>query len=62
VFFDQPTPVHIRAGVRRLTAESWEAAALKRHAARYHEEQFIDRLQQVVNEELGSSAQAPPHG
>ena len=44
VFFDEPTPQTIAAGVRELLAASWSAEAAISSAARFSEARFVERL------------------
>jgi glycosyltransferase involved in cell wall biosynthesis len=53
VFFDRPDPVEIRTAVRRLDLRTWDAEAIRSHAARYSEERFITRLREAVASESG---------
>jgi glycosyltransferase involved in cell wall biosynthesis len=51
VLFDSPTSGDIQRGVRVLVGRDWDARGLARHAARYSEARFVERLRDVVNEE-----------
>jgi glycosyltransferase involved in cell wall biosynthesis len=52
VFFETPVPAELRAALLRMKGQSFERAAILRHARRYSEEAFIRRLREiVVNEE-----------
>jgi glycosyltransferase involved in cell wall biosynthesis len=51
VFFDEPDPVLIAAGIDRLLGRSWDADALVAHARQFSTERFIDRMRAVVDEE-----------
>jgi glycosyltransferase involved in cell wall biosynthesis len=50
-FFDEPEPALIARAVERLTAESWDPAALVAHAGRFSTQRFLDRMRAVVDEE-----------
>lgn len=51
VFFDVPTPSSIADGVERFSSYTWDASALRAHAAQYDETAFTDCLRAVVEEE-----------
>ncbi len=51
VFFDRPKPPAIRDAIATLRASSWDEQAIRRHAERYSEDRFIERLRQIVEEE-----------
>ncbi len=53
VFFDAPEPRIIRLAIERALIHSFDAAAIRAHAARYSEQRFISRLREIVDEELG---------
>ncbi|MGI8900673.1 MAG: glycosyltransferase [Nocardioides sp.] len=59
VFFDEPTPDAIADALRRTTGVSWQPAILRVQAERFGEEQFIRRLQEVVNEETSGLGGRP---
>ena len=44
VFFDEPTPRTIAAGVQELLAAGWSAEAAMNSAARFSEARFVERL------------------
>lgn len=48
VFFEEPAPEAIAAGVRSLLATSWSAEAAVRSAARFSEARFVERLRAVA--------------
>ena len=48
VFFEQPEPTAIAAGVRAAIATTWAADTLAHHAQRYRPERFTARLREVV--------------
>jgi hypothetical protein len=52
VFFDQPLPETIRVALDRLVALDPQPDVLVAHAARFDHDRFIDRLRQVVDEEV----------
>ncbi len=56
VFFDEPTPVVIADAVRRMLLERWSAPRIATTALRFSESGFIERLHQIVDEELGEAA------
>jgi len=51
VFFDEPTPAAIAAGVRASAARTWDPETLRAHAARYSRQVFVDRIRRIVDEE-----------
>lgn len=51
VFFDEPEPAAIAAGIRRLTGSAWDPVALTDHAREFSSERFRQRVQAVVHEE-----------
>ncbi|MGH9080530.1 MAG: glycosyltransferase [Acidimicrobiales bacterium] len=55
VFFDQPEPEVIAAGVERLATAAWDPARLRDHAGRFSGDQFADRLRRVVEEERAAA-------
>jgi glycosyltransferase involved in cell wall biosynthesis len=59
VFFERPEPAEIAGGVRTLLAETWDAAAIRRHAASFSEETFVARVQEIVEEELAADGGLP---
>jgi glycosyltransferase involved in cell wall biosynthesis len=55
VFFDQPEPDQIREAVVRMLDRRWDRAALEAHAGTFSEARFAQRLQTVVDQELGAA-------
>jgi glycosyltransferase involved in cell wall biosynthesis len=53
LFFAEPRAEAIAGAVRELLDRSWEAAAIRAHAAGYSEERFVERLRAIVEEEAG---------
>lgn len=51
IFFDQPEPTSIARALVELGRASWSPTVLQAHAARYGEERFRQRLQEIVAEE-----------
>ena len=51
LFFDRPDPALIREAVLAVETRSWDADAIRRHAAGFSEDAFIQRLRRIVNEE-----------
>jgi glycosyltransferase involved in cell wall biosynthesis len=51
VFFDEPEPAAIAAGIRRLTGSAGDPVALTDHAREFSSERFRQRVQAVVHEE-----------
>lgn len=52
VFFDHPHAAAMRDAINRLRARRWDESQLRAHAARFTERRFIQRLREVVDEEL----------
>jgi len=50
VFFDEPTPMAIRAAVVRVNGQ-FDPDRIRNHAAKFSEETFVERLRQIVAEE-----------
>lgn len=51
VFFDEPTPEAIRAGVEAFEAHgAWDAEAIREHVEAFSEERFITELHRLVQE------------
>jgi glycogen synthase len=49
LFFDSPTPEAVADSVRRMRRHSWEADEIRRHAERFSEKRFIERLRRIVD-------------
>ena len=52
VFFDDPDPLKIAIAVQGLAREQWSATGIREHARKYSEERFIERIHDVVDDEL----------
>jgi glycosyltransferase involved in cell wall biosynthesis len=52
VFFDAPVPKEIRQAVVVALERRWSSNAIQAHAARFGKQRFIERLREVVAEEL----------
>ena len=52
VFFEAPEPEPIRAALVELRGRAWDEEALRRHAERFSEARFVERLRAVVAEEV----------
>jgi glycosyltransferase involved in cell wall biosynthesis len=50
VFFDEPEPESIRVALAELLRRSWDEAALRRHAERFSEPRFVERLRAIADE------------
>jgi len=48
VFFESPTSEAIAAAVRHLRDGAWEADAIRRHAERFSEARFIERMRAIA--------------
>jgi len=59
VFFAEPTPEAIAAGVRELLATNWSAEAAVSSAARFSEARFVERLRGAVAGHVESSIPGP---
>src|SRR5205823_1475664 len=53
VFFDEPKPDSIRAALVGLRGRAWDEDAVRRHADRFSEARFIERLRTIVAHESG---------
>ncbi len=51
VFFDTPTAESVAAGLRAVAARTWDADALRTHAAKFARPRFEARLREIVAEE-----------
>ncbi len=51
VFFDQPSGEAIAEALSRLAASEWEVDSLRAHAERFSRPMFIERMNQVIEEE-----------
>jgi glycosyltransferase involved in cell wall biosynthesis len=54
LFFDEPEAADIARAVRALSTHHWRPEAIAAHAELYSEDRFIDRLHEIVEEELSS--------
>jgi glycosyltransferase involved in cell wall biosynthesis len=52
IFFESPTPAHIREAVQRLRGRKFHQDAIRAHASRYSEDAFIGRLRAIVATEM----------
>lgn len=50
VFFDQATPAAVAQAIHQLLGQTWAPLDLQAHAARFDEQRFILRLQEVAGE------------
>lgn len=50
VFFDEPTAESVRAAIDRSETIDWDAALIRRHAARFSESVFADTVSGIVAE------------
>jgi glycosyltransferase involved in cell wall biosynthesis len=48
VFFDSPSPAAVRDAVGALAGRSWDADAIRAHAATFSEERFAEAMREVV--------------
>lgn len=53
-FFDEPEPAAIAHAVRRVADTRWSPEVIAAHAERFSEERFIERLHEIVAEEMAS--------
>lgn len=60
VFFDEPTPEAVREGLNHLSKVSWNEQAIRAHADRYSEEQFIERLRAIARGTMTGVAELTP--
>lgn len=54
-FIDEPTPPEIREALRDLANRAWDDEAIRRHAERFSEARFVERMRELVAEELSRS-------
>jgi glycosyltransferase involved in cell wall biosynthesis len=59
LFFDHPTPAEVAKAVRALRARSWDAEAVRAHAALFSEARFIERLTRIVRHEERLASPTP---
>jgi len=52
VLFDRPDPDAIAEAIRELKRLSWDPATLQTHAGAYSLNRFVERLREIVQEEL----------
>jgi glycosyltransferase involved in cell wall biosynthesis len=52
LFVESPEPVALAEAISRLRARTWDAAAIRDHAARFAPERFRTRVREVVDEVL----------
>jgi glycosyltransferase involved in cell wall biosynthesis len=60
VFFDTPEPAAIAEAIERLAARSWDADTLRRHAAGFSEDHFIQRMRAIVLGDQSLTAEPLP--
>jgi len=60
VFFDDPSASSVADGVRRFVSCTWDASALRAHAAQYDEASFVASLRAVIAEEAALHSSLPP--
>jgi glycosyltransferase involved in cell wall biosynthesis len=48
VFFDEPSPAAIREAAAVLAAASWDAGAIRAHAATFSEARFVEAMRELV--------------
>jgi glycosyltransferase involved in cell wall biosynthesis len=56
VFVEAPEPEQIRSALGRLDAIEWDPERITEHAGRYHEDLFIERLRDMVKQQLEDDA------
>ena len=52
VFIDVPEAQHVRSALEELDTREWDAARIIEHAARYHEDVFIENIRELVKAQL----------
>jgi hypothetical protein len=52
VFIEMPEAEHVRRGLEQLDAREWDADRIVEHAARYHEDVFVENLRELVKSQL----------
>jgi glycosyltransferase involved in cell wall biosynthesis len=52
VFIEVPEAEHVRNGLEQLDARQWDADRIIEHAARYHEDVFIENIRDLVKSRL----------
>ena len=52
VFIEVPEPDHVRRALEQLDAREWDADRIIEHAARYHEDVFVENIRDLVKAQL----------
>jgi glycosyltransferase involved in cell wall biosynthesis len=52
VFVDVPEADHVRHALEQLDARQWDAQRITEHAARYHEDVFVENIRELVKTQL----------
>jgi hypothetical protein len=48
VFIEVPEGEHVRRALEQLDAREWDAERIIEHAARYHEDVFVENIREYV--------------
>ena len=52
MFIEVPEAEHVRRALEQLDARDWDADRIIEHAARYHEDVFIENIRELVKAQL----------
>ena len=52
VFIDVPKAEHVRRALEQLDAREWDVDRIVEHAARYHEDVFVENIRELVKAQL----------
>lgn len=55
VFIEVPEADHVRRALEQLDAREWDAERILEHAARYHEDVFVESIRELVKAQLERS-------
>jgi glycosyltransferase involved in cell wall biosynthesis len=53
LFIEVPEAEHVRHALEQLDAREWDVERIVEHAARYHEDVFVEHLRELVKVQLG---------
>jgi len=52
VFVEVPEAAHVRQAMEQLDAREWDADRIREHAARFHEDVFVEHIRELVKAQL----------
>jgi glycosyltransferase involved in cell wall biosynthesis len=52
VFIEVPEAEHVRRALEQLDARDWDADRIIEHAARFHEDVFVENIRELVEAQL----------